>query len=159
MNQNNYNLIGLGVLLLLGSFGGGYYMGTGNKEIQIQEKIIYKEQEVKIEYRDRTVIKERTITPDGTITEREIDRDVSKDTETHTSEKETDKSETTKSLLTNYSLGLRISIDYNEIITPKSEALDVNNYDVILGRRLIGPSWIELGGNLKHITLGVRYEF
>ena len=153
----NLRLIGLFLLGILLAGAGGYYYGSGKKDIQIQEKVVYKEGETKVEYRDRTVIKERITKPDGTVVEKETVKDIDKSTDTKSAEVAKENRRVVTAKETNYSLGLQFSVDYKHLIDP-TEYKSVENYEVIGGYRVLGPAWIELGGNLNHVTLGVRVE-
>lgn len=157
MEQFNLKSVTLLIVVILTSAGTGFYFSTGNKEIKIQEKIVYKEAETKIEYRDRTVIKERIVYPDGTIIEKEIAKDVDKSTDKKTVENDKSKDTTSKPVLAKYSLGLQYYVQYSELLNLPNYS-DPRNWNAVLGYRMLGPIWIEAGAGLKELTLGVRVE-
>lgn len=145
----------LGLLALLVSAGAGYYLGTGN--VQIEEKVIVKQGEDKIQIVERVVTRTVTIKPDGTRTETETTKDVTRD-EQH-SDTELSKDKTVTPILAQYSLGIRFSADYKDIANIYNDAQNKDNYTVQLGRRLLGPVWIEAGVGVVDYSLGVRWEF
>lgn len=148
--MNRYILGGL-LILLLGSGLGGFYLGRGQKEVQIVEK----EGKAVIQYKDRVVTVTKTIKPDGTVTEITKTEEKSRDTEIDTRSSDT----TTKSLSSTYSLGLKywlpISID---IINPAQYSLE--GLEITGGYRLVGDSWLDLGVKLdRSVALGLSVKF
>jgi hypothetical protein len=67
----------LGTLLLLAVFAGGYWAGRGDKQVEIREVKVKGDVVEKIV--ERVVEKIRTVKPDGTVEEKEITRDITKD--------------------------------------------------------------------------------
>lgn len=140
----------IAAVVLIGTFGTGFYLGRG--QVQVEEKIVYKEGETRII--EKEVIREKIIRPDGTIEERVIEKD--KDTDSKTRDTETDKS--VKPILAQYSLGLGLRVDLGEI--NKLREVSYENVVITGGRRLLGPLWLDGSVGLdKQITVGVRYEF
>lgn len=141
----------IALILLVGSGLGGYYLGRGQKEIQVVEK----EGKTVIQYKDRIVTVIRTVKPDGTVTEITKTEEKSRDTEIDTRSTSTD----TKSLASNYSLGVKywlpISVD---IINPSQYSL--GGLEVTGGYRLVGDSWLDLGVKLdRSVALGLSVKF
>lgn len=156
--MNKYALIG--IVLLLAAVGlGGYYTGKGQREIVKEEKIIYKEGEEKIVYRDREVIKEKIIRPDGTIEEREITRDISKEIERRSKEIAQEEILKSKPVLSKYSLGVKYWAPLSvEALKPSYYSLE--NTEVTTGYRVLGELWIVGGYKLDNsVSLGVSLQF
>jgi hypothetical protein len=125
------NKLILGALLTGGSFLSGFYTGKGNKEVTT----IVKKGETRTVYKDRIVTVTKIVRPDGTVEET-----------TKTEEKEgksdsttVDKGSTTKSSLSDYSVGA--------MYFTRFDSLDpgLNNLMVTGGRRLIGEIWLDVG--------------
>lgn len=157
--MNKYTV--LGSIILIGVIGAGcFYIGKGQREIVIEEKIIYKEGETKIEYRDRTVIKEKIIKPDGTIIEREITKNIEKEIEKRSKELAQEISKKITPVLSNYSLGVRywLPLSYNELLNRQTYSKE--GLEITAGKRIVGEIWLEGGYKLDNsFSLGVSYKF
>lgn len=150
----------LGVLLLLAACVlGGFYLGKGQKEVQVQEKIVYKEGETKIVYKDRTVIHEKIVKPDGTVIERDITKDISQEVERRSKEIAEQMIKNTKPVLSNYSLGVKYWLPVSMDVL-HSDTYKLNNTEIQAGRRLMGEVWGQVGYKLDNsISLGVSVQF
>lgn len=135
--------------LLIGVFGGGYYLGRGKREVITVEKT----GETHTVYRDRIVTVMKTVHPDGTVTEITKTEDKSGGTDSITH----DKSNQTRSLASNYSIGLKYWQRYADGIVPAPR--DLGRYEAVVGRRIIGDMWVDLGVRKEEAALGVRLEF
>lgn len=140
-----------GLLLLLAAAGGGYYMGRGQVEVQVQEKIVYKEGETKTV--DHIVTITKTVNPDGTTTETTKTED--KQVDKKTVEKDKEKDTTTTPLMAQYKLGLGL-----HEIHSLADLQDYTKVYVEGSRRVLGPIWLSAGVGLdRSLSLGVSYEF
>ncbi len=135
--------------------GIGYYLGQGNKQIEIQKEYI--KGETITEIVEKTVTVEKIIRPDGTVEERTI----TENKNTNTDEKKTEISESTIKTIAQaqYSIGLQYHVDYKELFESAKEYKKLSRYEIIVGRRILGPAWVEIGSSTEQLTLGVRYEF
>lgn len=131
------------LLLLVITGGIGYYLGSSQVQTQ------YVEGEVRVVTRVVTV--EKIIQPDGTVIERTI-------TDNSTREERTE-STTTTPALAQYSLGVQFNSDYDGLLDIAQEMRNPDRYVLVGGRRLLGPVWGELLLGTKQLGLGVRYEF
>lgn len=156
--MNKYVLISL-VILLVGSVAGGYYLGKEQVQTEVQEKVVYRDAETKIEYRDRTVIKERIVAPDGTVTEREIDKDISRDVDKKSTSSSTERDTITTPTLSRYSLGLKYWLPLD------NRLLNVDTYsskqiEVTAGYRMLGEVWLIGGYKLDNsVSVGLSLQF
>lgn len=131
------------LLLLVITGGIGYYLGSSQVQTQ------YVEGEVKVITRVVTV--EKIVQPDGTVIERTI-------TDNSTREERTE-STTTTPALAQYSLGVQYISSYKDLLDNPQEMRNPDRYVLVGGRRLLGPVWGELLLGTKQLGLGVRYEF
>jgi hypothetical protein len=129
----------LGSLLL--AFGGGYYLAK--KSVKPAKPIVITQVKEIEKVVTKTVTKERVVTRDGTVTEREVTADTVAD-------KSLDKVLTALPNPPQWSLGLRWSpVSYVPV-------------EAEIGRRLLGNVWITAGANWyrsTHFLLGIRYDF
>ncbi len=128
----------------------GYWQGLSNRKVVTIEHAA----ETLIEYRDRIVVHEKIIHPDGTIEE----RDTTHDTATDTHHTESDSSTTSTPSLPEYAFGLRYDTKYSDLL-PSIIRPDIGAAEVTVGRRILGPVWVEVGAGVQRFSLGVRYEF
>lgn len=143
------------LVLLLVSGGVGYYIGSGN--VEIQERIITKEGEIRTQIVERTVTKTVVVQPDGTRTETETTTDITKDEESRTSE--SDSSTVVVYARPDYSLGVQFHQEYREIPNIYNEVQNFKNYNIEVGRRLLGPIWAEVSAGMNTYSVGIRMEF
>jgi hypothetical protein len=146
------------IVILLGSFAGGLYIGRGHsgevitKEIKVKGETIVKTIE-KIKWR------ERIVQPDGTIIEREREED--RDTASHEKETTTNTDSSITSNRSKYSLGLAYSTPLS--VQGTIDNLKGNPYrnaEIRAGIRVLGPAWGEASYRLDNsVTLGIRLEF
>jgi hypothetical protein len=145
----------LPVVLAIGLFAGGFYIGRGNKEVEIREIRTKGETVTKIV--DRIVTVTRTVHPDGTVEEKTTTEN--KDTNIKDKEKSTDRDSLTSSNTSNYSLGVHYWIPLSSrILDP--ETYSIKAVDVSIGRRLIGDIWVD--GSYRFngdLALGIRLQF
>lgn len=132
--------IRIGVIIgsFLLAFGGGYYLAKRSVKPIIVTQVKEVEKVV-----TKTVTRERVVTRDGTVTEREVTADTVAD-------KSKDKVLAALPNPPQWSLGLRWSpVSYVPV-------------EAEIGRRLLGNIWITAGANWRdstHFLLGVRYDF
>lgn len=134
------------LILVLGVFSGGYFLGRGQKEIQIVER----KGDEKIVYKDRTIIVTKTVYPDGRTEERTEERDISQDEHRQESERE----RTEKAKLAQYLIGVGYQFSY----TMKQE-LELTKVQATFGRRMLGPVWMTGSVGLRDTVLGLSLEF
>ncbi len=149
----------LGLILLIVSFGGGYYSGKGNKEVQIQEKIVEIKGEKEIVVKDNIITVTKIVRPDGTVeetTKTEEKKTVEKSKEVSS---EKDIVSISKPVLSNYSLGLK----YWALAADESIVRDVSKpdrYELVLGRRIVGEVFLNASYRLdKQASIGVSINF
>lgn len=149
--------IAIVLLLALGIFGGGFYLGKGNKEVVIQEKIIKGDTVIKEVETIVTVTK--TVHPDGTTTETTTTDTKQKDT--HEQESTTDKSSSSKSIASNWGVGIGVVASLKDAIDNKSvKELPKPDYYGMISHRVLGDIWVDLQANTnKEIAGGIRVEF
>lgn len=146
-----YKLLAL-LIVLAGTFVGGFFLGKGKKEVTT----ITKQGEKEVVYKDRIVTKIIEKKPDGTI----IEKTVTEDKSGKTTEKQVDKSTQVKSALAKYSLGLGIE----RIVTTESIGKTFREYTESyygsVGVRVWGPAWAELQyqPRTNELRLGLRVE-
>lgn len=134
------------LILLVGSFLGGFYTGRGNKQVEIVEHT----GETKIQYIDRIVTVTKIIKPDGTVEETTKTEDKQQTTDVKTD----DKSQKTTFLVSNYSVGAKYWTRYG--------ALDrdyVKSTEIEIGRRIVGDIWAEIGIRKDQASVGIRVDF
>jgi hypothetical protein len=143
---------GAGLALLLLGFAWGFSRGQENVETVVQERIVVKEGETKVEYRDKIVTVIKEVKPDGTITETTKTEDKQGTKEKKKSIVDNQKKQETKPVLPTYSVAGGVVASLGpDILTP--------GYYISGGYRVLGPAWIEVGGNTKkELTLGIRWE-
>lgn len=149
----------LGILGVVALFGAGYYSGKGDVKTVTEEKIVYKDQEIRVEYRDRTIVKTKIIAPDGTVTETETDKDVSQNTDSRSTETDKDKIVTVTPDLSKYSLGVKYWLPLNyKIISPESYGAQA--VEITVGKRVWGELWVDAGYKLDNsFALGLSFKF
>lgn len=150
-NRNKYLIV---LVLLVASGLGGFYLGRGQKEIQIQEKIVTTEGESHIEYRDRIVTVTKIVRPDGTTEETTKTEEKEGTEEKKTKVAEKDKSRTEKSLASNYSLGAMYRLKYGDLTRSA-----LNSVEVTGGRRLIGDVWLDVGATTSDVAVGLSVKW
>ena len=109
----------------------GYWQGRGQKEIQI----VTREGKERIITVTRTVEKIRIVRPDGTVEEHEKVIDSTKDEKS----RETETARITRSLLTNYTAGIRYHIDSR----PWEDSY--GKTEIVVGRRMLEQFWLDAG--------------
>lgn len=136
MNNITRNLL-IATVVLLGSFLGGFYYGKGQNQVEIQEKVITKEGESKVEYKDRIVTVIKTVQPDGTVTETTKTEEKAGTKETKTQVSENDKDTKITPVLSRYSLGVVAAKrwDQNLLSTP--------DWGATAGLRVLGEVWVK----------------
>lgn len=150
-NVNNaWSRSGLYVILVAAAGATGYWQGVSNRKTITVEHTA----QTLIEYRDRIVVHEKIIHPDGTIEEKDTTREISEDT----NHSESDREVTSTPVLPDYSLGIRYGSTYSDLLR-NSLSPNPNSLELNIGRRILGPLWVEVGAGLERVTLGVRYEF
>lgn len=155
---NKYIMLGI-LVLLTGAVAAGYYLGKGQKEVTVEEKIIYKKGEERIQYRDRTIIKERIVAPDGTITERETTKDIAQEIERRSTELAQEMVSKSKPVLSNYSLGLKYWLPLSDKIV-NAESYGTEQLEITAGRRLLGEIWLDAGYKLDNsFSVGLSLRF
>ncbi len=146
----------LALIVLGGSFAGGFWTGRGNKEVEIREVKTKGETIVKTVEKIRW--KERIVHPDGTIVEREHEED--RDTKTHDKETVSEKDKSVRPTQSNYSLGIAYWASFREPLPEQSKGISYDAVELRVGRRIVGDFWIDLGYRLdRSLSLGVRAEF
>lgn len=156
--MNKYTLIGaIGLLVAVGL--AAFYTGKGQKEVTTIEKIVYKEGSTKIEYRDRTIIKEKITRPDGTTIEREITKDISKEIERRSREIAQEEIKRSKPILSKYSLGVKYWAPVS-VKALKPAYHSIENVEVTTGYRVWGELWITGGYKLDNsLSVGLSLQF
>jgi hypothetical protein len=143
--------------LLVGASLLGFWLGHGQKEVQVIEKKVEVrvEGETKIKYQDRIVTVTIIKKPDGTVTETTTTKESSKDEHTNTSSTTKDKStqeETKYSAQYSFGLSTHPSLD-------ATQYRDWHSYRAEAGALLVGPLWGTISyGNKEGILLGLRVE-
>lgn len=136
----------LPIVLLLMAAGGGYYYGS-QKEPVVIEKVVTKT-EIQEKIITRTVIRR----PDGTIeetTKEENRKETSKQKEDTVAKGGTGRSNS------DYRVGLRYwASSPIDAIQPGWDDAGVS-----LGRRVIGPVWLDLEANRKQMAMGVSVQW
>lgn len=154
MNNLGYKI--LGCLLLIGvAFGGGFYTGKGQKQVEIQEHVVHEKGDTKTVIKDRIVTVTRTVKPDGTVTETTKTEDKDKTQEVKTSVTEKDTDTTIKPVLSTYSLGLAAAKRWD------GDLLEKPDFGVTAGYRVLGEVWVK--GTVipaqKTGLLGIEFQF
>ena len=144
--------LGLAVVVLLSSFGVGWYYGSGQKEVQV----ITKEGKTTTIVKDKIITKIVEVFPDGTRKET-------------TKEEESSRKETIKETITD--TGTPVKEDYrvgaaywvrnvSDVMEPGHIS---NGLSVSLSRRVAGPIWVEVqgrpSGNRKELAVGVAIQW
>jgi hypothetical protein len=149
----------IGLVVLAATTLGGYYIGKGQKEVQIEEKIVYKEGETKVEYKDRTIIKEKIIQADGTVIEREITKDISKEIEKRSKELASEMVSKIIPKLSKYSLGVKYWFPIEDEMFNK-KYYNEKKVEVTAGYRIVGEVWGQVGYKLDNsISVGLAVQF
>jgi hypothetical protein len=148
-----------GLIALAAVFLGGFYVGRGQKEIEIQEKIVEVKGETTTVYRDRIVTVTKVVKPDGTTEETTRTEEKEGRKEEKTVDKSKEKDSATRSIASNYSLGLKYwaSLDDKSSV---GNVRDTGKYELTAGRRLLGDVWLGVGYKLdKQVSLGISVHF
>lgn len=149
------------IVAALAIFAGGFYTGKGQSRVDVQERIVYKQGETQTVYKDRIVVVEKTISPDGTVKEttRTEEKEGSSKQTTVSNDKDTQK--ITTPILSNYSLGLKYWASMaDKISVDGTRYRDTNNYEITAGYRTMGEVWIQGGYKLdRQLSLGVALQF
>jgi hypothetical protein len=149
--MNKYTLA---LILVLASGGLGYYLGSGN--VRVEEKIVKEKGEVQIREVEKVVTITKIVRPDGTVEETRREEDKTRDEKQKSSNTEILSSK--EPMQSQYSLGLSFRSEYSEMQNIIRESRMLENYTVDLGRRILGPIWVEVGAGSEQYTLGVRVE-
>lgn len=144
--------LGVAVVVLLGSFGGGYYYGSGQKEIQV----VTEKGETQIVEREKVITRIVEVLPDGT--KRETIR-----------EEESKREETNRTVIVNptpanredYRVGVAYWASSTSDVLGSGRGSDGIGFSV--SRRLLGPAWVEVSarpiGPKKEVALGVSVQW
>lgn len=143
------------LVLIAAAAGTGYYLGSGN--VEIQERVITKEGEVRTQIVERVVTKTVVVQPDGTRTETETVADRTQEEQSRNTE--TDSSRIVVYIRPDYSLGVQFHQQYQDLPNIYNDIQDLRSWNVQLGRRLLGPIWAEAGVGMEQYTIGLRWEF
>lgn len=156
LTTNKYFLIAVAAIAI---FTGGFYIGRGQKEVEIQEKVVTVKGETQVVVRDRIVTVTRVVKPDGTIEESTRTEDRDRKETSRSEEVAKEKSKVTRSIASQYSLGLKYWVPNSDILDV-GRVRDMNNYEVQVGRRLVGDVWIQGGYRLdKQVSIGLQLQF
>jgi len=148
----------IGFLVVLAAALGGFYVGRGQKQVEIQEKVVTIKGETLTVFKDRIVTVTKIVRPDGTVEEttRTEEKEGKKETKIAEKKKETDS--VTTSIASTYSLGLKYWAPLSDIPNV-SRARVMDNYEVTAGYRLLGDVWLEAGYKLdKQVSVGLRVQ-
>lgn len=144
--MNKYTKIGLGILAIAVIFTAGRY----SKPTKVETKIETKTVTVKEEAKTRIVYRDRVISPDGTITEKEVERE---DTNTKESSTVASKSE---SKVENDS-GLVLSA---LAIAPIKDIGGEREYALVASKRVIGALNVSASISTdKKLGIGLGWSF
>lgn len=140
----------------------GFTAGYSNRRVEVQEieKKVYIVKEGEVKWKEKVIIQEKIIRPDGTIEERLItkEEELNKKEKEITNLKEKLASKVITPTLSKYSLGLQIPLKFSE---EKAISYSVHDVSPVFGIRVLGPVWAEgsFQPSTGTVTLGVRYEF
>lgn len=150
----------IGLVVAAGLFLGGFYTGRGQKQVEVQEKVVTIKGETLTVFKDRIVTVTKIVRPDGTVEEttRTEEKEGKKETKTAEKKKETDS--VTTSIASKYSLGLKYWASFDDKFSDTRETVrDTGRYEVTAGYRLMGDVWLEAGYRLdKQVSLGLRVQ-
>lgn len=145
----------LPLLLAIGLFSGGFYLGRGDK--QIEERIIVKKGETEVKIIERTVEKIRIVKPDGTVIEKEIVKD--KDSKTKEKDKISESESIISPVMSNYSVAASVWVPLDKRLIDR-RTYSIDSIEVSVGRRLLGDAWVDAGYRLNNeLSLGLRLQF
>lgn len=148
----------IGLLITLGVFIGGFYVGKGQSSVEVQEKVVIQKGETVFQYRDRVVTVTRVVKPDGTIEETTRTEDKEGKKEEKTASNEKNKATVSTPILSKYSLGLKYWAPITD--TYSMDTRDKNRYEVTAGYRVMGEIWITGGYRLdKQASIGLQLQF
>jgi hypothetical protein len=149
------SITGAGVVCVA-IFFTGFYAGKGDREIQIQEKVVNKEAEAKTLFKDRIVTVTKIVKPDGTVIEQTKAEDKKINSDVKTQEASSEKTEISRPALSNYSLGL-----FGKKSLKDSPISATPNLGVSVGRRMIGELWLKVGviPAEKEASVGIELQF
>lgn len=145
MNYRRQATILLSAILIAGL--AGYWIGRGDKQVEVREVRVKGDTVEKVV--ERIVEKVRTVKPDGTVEEKEITRDVTKDKKETIVSNEKDTKVTP--LLPKYGVGAGV-------LTGVDNFPEVGYY--VNGRyRIVGSIWVESSINTRRdVSLGISVE-
>lgn len=146
----------LGLMVAGAIFLGGFYTGKGDKQVEIQEKIVTVKGETQVVVRDRIVTVTKTLKPDGTVVETTKTEEKQKDTTTKTTEKDKSTNVATRPVLSRYSLGL-----FGSMKLDKLSELPKPQLGVSAGIRTVGEVWLKsyVVPADKSIAMGIEIQF
>lgn len=148
----------IGILAVLAAALGGFYVGRGQKQVEIQEKVVTIKGETLTVYKDRIVTVTRIVRPDGTTEETTRTEEKEGKTEEKIAEKKKEKESVTTSTSSQYSLGLKYWASFDDKFNV-DKARDTNKYEVTAGYRVMGDVWLEAGYRLdKQVSVGLRLQ-
>lgn len=153
-------------------FYAGWNYGKGNVVHDVQtvtvEKRVEVQGETKVEYRDRIVTVTKTVLKDGTTTETTKTEEKAKETSHETVEHSITDSTSKESkngpaapvqVGDRYSLGLRYQPAPSSIRSVTT-ARDPYAIGLQLGRRVIGPVWVDVGiTGHRDVSIGIRIDW
>ena len=144
--MNKATKIGLGVLILAVSFTAGRF----SKPSKVQEKIVTKIEVVKEEAKTRIVYRDRVTSPDGTITEKEVETE-----ETNTRTESSTASSSDK--IVRNDVGLTLSA---LAIAPIKDIGGEREYALVASKRVLGG--LNVAASIttdKKLGLGLGWSF
>lgn len=143
-------------LVLLAAAGlAGFYLGRGQREVVVEERIVEKRGETVTKYVDRVVTVTKIIRPDGTVEETTKTEDRAGSSESRSSERDSSNSSKTKSLASNYSVGAKYWItSVSAMSRPELQQIEVT-----AGRRILGDIWADIGVRTDSVAVGVSLKF
>jgi hypothetical protein len=149
----------VGLLVAIGVFIGGFYLGKGQKQVEIQEKIVREKGEKEIVIRDKIITVTKILKPDGTIEETTKTEDKQSAEKSKSSSTEKDKVVVSTPILSKYSLGLKYWADVTDKLD-EGKLKDKNKYEITAGYRMIGEVWGTIGYKLDNsLSLGLSLQF
>lgn len=144
--MNKTTKIALSVLAIAVIFAAGRF----SKPTKIETKVVTKTETVKVEGKTRVVYRDRVISPDGTITEKEVERE-----DTNTREESSSVASSEKTVTND--VGLTISaLTYFPVSKPNSEP----EYAVVASKRLLGAlNGTVMATSDKKLGIGIGWSF
>lgn len=150
----------VGLAAVIAAALAGFYTGRGQKEVEIQEKIITTKGETQTVFKDRIITVTKVLRPDGTVEETTRTEDKSGSSSTKSSEKSKEKDTVTTSIASQYSLGLKYWASLDDKFNEADRTVrDTGRYEVVAGYRILGDIWVEGGYRLdKQLSVGLRVQ-